>query len=238
MNAEEKARRLAHLTSLTRNDASTVARKRSQIDTVAVGDQSHKRPRRATPTRQSASTNVIDIIELSTTDDERTTDGEETAKSESRPTTKAVCSTSQLPAKHALITTSSLRFSTGAVLLTTAPGKPRPGHISLDDVLERHTLEMAVLSSFTSDTEWLFSKLDIGRTQVILCMHAEEDKVDCFQSLLVAHHSINASWPTLAIFRRCHFFFHRSRVASAACIQSCSCSSIGTISASPFQRLT
>lgn len=47
--------------------------------------------------------------------------------------------------------------------------------IKIEEVLQKSDLELAVLSSFMWDMDWLFSKLDIRRTRFILIMQAKEE---------------------------------------------------------------
>ena len=70
----------------------------------------------------------------------------------------------------------NLRFPRGRVLKTWAFGHPRGGDdIKLEEVLRKDDLQLAVLSSFIWDTEWLFRKLDLSRTRVICAMQAKDE---------------------------------------------------------------
>ena len=52
----------------------------------------------------------------------------------------------------------------GTVKKTWAFGQPRQGDdIKLEEVLQKHDLNLAVLSSFQWDMDWLFAKLDLRR---------------------------------------------------------------------------
>ncbi|KAJ5826138.1 tyrosyl-DNA phosphodiesterase domain protein [Penicillium riverlandense] len=65
----------------------------------------------------------------------------------------------------------------GAVKKTHVSGIPRKGNdITIEEVFQRADLELAVLSSFMWDMEWLFSKLDTQRTRFILVMQAKEEE--------------------------------------------------------------
>lgn len=78
--------------------------------------------------------------------------------------------------------TSTLRYPDGVVKQTWAFGYPRtPKDIKIEEVLERSSLEAAVLSSFQWDFDWLFPKLDTKRTPLILVMQAkyESQKQQC-----------------------------------------------------------
>ncbi|KAK3333282.1 tyrosyl-DNA phosphodiesterase-domain-containing protein [Cercophora scortea] len=68
---------------------------------------------------------------------------------------------------------SPLPFPKGAVKKTWAAGQPRLGDdIKIEEVLQKDKLELAVISSFQWDDEWMMSKLDIRRTKVILVAFA------------------------------------------------------------------
>jgi hypothetical protein len=65
----------------------------------------------------------------------------------------------------------------GAVKKTHVSGIPRKGNdITIEEVFQRADLELAVLSSFMWDMDWLFSKLDTQRTRFILVMQAKEEE--------------------------------------------------------------
>ena len=71
-------------------------------------------------------------------------------------------------------------YPTGAIKTTACLRQPCTSHdITLADILGTPTLNIAVLSSWQLDTPWLFSKLDLPRTKLILIMHSkhDEDKV-------------------------------------------------------------
>lgn len=63
----------------------------------------------------------------------------------------------------------------GAVKKTHVSNAPRNGNeITIEEVFQRADLELAVLSSFIWDMDWLFSKLDTQRTKILLMMQAKE----------------------------------------------------------------
>lgn len=77
-------------------------------------------------------------------------------------------------------TTPSLQFPKGVVKKTWALGCPRSGNdIKIEEVFQKSDLELAVLSSFMWDTEWLFSKLDTTKTRFLLVMQAKEEATVC-----------------------------------------------------------
>lgn len=77
-----------------------------------------------------------------------------------------------------------LPFPRGVVKKTWAYGQPRQGDdIKIEEVLQKQQLEMAVLSSFQWDEEWLLSKVDLARTKLILvAFAASEAQVSVFLS--------------------------------------------------------
>lgn len=64
----------------------------------------------------------------------------------------------------------------GAVKKTCVSNQPRKGDdITLEEVFQRGDLELAVLSSFLWDMDWVFDKLDMQKTRLYLVMHAKEE---------------------------------------------------------------
>ena len=83
---------------------------------------------------------------------------------------------------HAQVPTASsptnLKFSSGTVKKTWALGQARDSSdLKLEEVLQRHDLTLAVLSSFQWDVEWLLGKIDSRKTQMVFVMQAKEDSV-------------------------------------------------------------
>lgn len=69
-----------------------------------------------------------------------------------------------------------LQFPLGAVKKTQLAYAPRTGDdITIEEVFQREDLNVAVLSSFLWDIEWLFSKFDTKKTKFILIMGAKEE---------------------------------------------------------------
>ncbi|KAK4123681.1 phospholipase D/nuclease [Parathielavia appendiculata] len=68
-----------------------------------------------------------------------------------------------------------LPFPHGVVKKTWAFGQPRQGDdIKIEEVLQKRQLLLAVLSSFQWDYDWLESKIDLGRTRLILIAFAAD----------------------------------------------------------------
>ncbi|KAL1964231.1 hypothetical protein VTN77DRAFT_7189 [Rasamsonia byssochlamydoides] len=70
----------------------------------------------------------------------------------------------------------SIQFPKGVVKKTWVFGCPRKGDdIKIEEVFQRSDLELAILSAFQWDMEWLFSKLDTARSRFVLVMQAKEE---------------------------------------------------------------
>ncbi|KAH7038016.1 tyrosyl-DNA phosphodiesterase-domain-containing protein [Microdochium trichocladiopsis] len=71
---------------------------------------------------------------------------------------------------------SSLQYPRGAVKKTWAYGYPRNGDdIKIEEVLRRDELQLAVLSSYQWDEEWLLSKVDVRKTKLLLVAFADNE---------------------------------------------------------------
>ncbi len=69
-----------------------------------------------------------------------------------------------------------LPFPKGVVKKTWAYGQPRQGDdIKIEEVLQKDKLELAVLSSFQWDEQWLLSRVDLTRTKLILIAFAADE---------------------------------------------------------------
>ncbi|KAF4120288.1 Tyrosyl-DNA phosphodiesterase [Geosmithia morbida] len=91
-------------------------------------------------------------------------------------------STGDLPGANT--TTFGSLFRDGAVKKTWAYGYPRTeDDIKIEEVLQRDQLELAVLSSFQWDDEWLMSKVDMLRTRLLLVAYAaDQDQKTAMQA--------------------------------------------------------
>lgn len=71
---------------------------------------------------------------------------------------------------------SSVPYPNPTVKRTWARGTARTGdEITIEDVFQRDKLELAVLSSFQWDEEWMLSKLDYARTKILLLAYARDE---------------------------------------------------------------
>ncbi|KAL7627110.1 hypothetical protein AAE478_003886 [Parahypoxylon ruwenzoriense] len=69
----------------------------------------------------------------------------------------------------------NLPFPKGIVKKTWAFGYPREDDIKIEEVLQKNELELAVLSSFQWDEEWMLSKIDITKTKIICIAFASNE---------------------------------------------------------------
>ncbi|KAI1781471.1 phospholipase D/nuclease [Hypoxylon cercidicola] len=61
----------------------------------------------------------------------------------------------------------SLPYPKGVVKKTWAAGFPRADDIKIEEVLQKNELQLAVISSFQWDEEWMLSKIDFARTKIV-----------------------------------------------------------------------
>ncbi|GKT88040.1 ubiquitin interaction domain-containing protein [Colletotrichum tofieldiae] len=72
--------------------------------------------------------------------------------------------------------TPQLPFPKGAFKRTWAFGYPRTGEdIKIEEVFQKDKLQLAVLSSFQWDEEWLLSKVDARQTKMLLVAYANNE---------------------------------------------------------------
>ncbi|KAI4199810.1 MAG: hypothetical protein LQ350_004340 [Teloschistes chrysophthalmus] len=73
---------------------------------------------------------------------------------------------------------STLPFAHGVIKKTWAFGYPRDGQdIKLEEILQKKDLQLAVLSSFQWDIDWLFAKIHTAQTQLVLVMQADTEEM-------------------------------------------------------------
>ncbi|KAI0127492.1 ubiquitin interaction domain-containing protein [Xylariales sp. AK1849] len=90
-----------------------------------------------------------------------------------RPETNAWGKGARDSGKLAGVSTGSPLFPKGVVKKTWASGYPRTGDdIKIEEVLQKDGLELAVLSSYQWDEEWMLSKIDINRTKIVCIAYA------------------------------------------------------------------
>ena len=77
-------------------------------------------------------------------------------------------------------TTPSVQFPTGVIKKTWNQHCPRnDDDIKIEEVFQAADLELAVLSSFMWDMEWIFSNLNTKSTRFLLVMQAKEESTVC-----------------------------------------------------------
>ncbi|KAJ8130215.1 hypothetical protein O1611_g3414 [Lasiodiplodia mahajangana] len=76
---------------------------------------------------------------------------------------------------HASNSASTLPYPKGTVKKTWVYGYPRQNDIKIEEILQKDQLELAVLSSFQWDDEWLLSKIDIKRTKMVCIAFASSE---------------------------------------------------------------
>lgn len=72
--------------------------------------------------------------------------------------------------------TPGIQFPNGTVKKTWAYGYPRQDDIKIEEVLQKEDLELAVLSAFQWDEEWILRKLNMRKTKVICVVQAESEE--------------------------------------------------------------
>jgi hypothetical protein len=93
------------------------------------------------------------------------------ASDTAEPTPSAMISSSQPSGIRG-----SLKFPNGAVKKTWALGYPRNGDdIKIEEILQKDQLELAILSSFQWDTEWILSKVNLTNVKLLMIAYAADD---------------------------------------------------------------
>ncbi|KAL7806460.1 phospholipase D/nuclease [Trichoderma gracile] len=113
-----------------------------------------------------------DVVEIPPPKRQATASTLAAKSTESKPTASI-----QRPASASLaVPQSSLPYPNGTVKRTWARGCARTGDdITVEEVFQKDHLELALLSSFQWDEEWMLSKLDISRTKLLLLAFAKDE---------------------------------------------------------------
>lgn len=75
---------------------------------------------------------------------------------------------------------SKLRFPKGVVKKTWVRGQPRLGDdIRLEEVLQKDDLELALISSFQWDQDWMLDKFDLRKTRLVLVSTGGDEAEVC-----------------------------------------------------------
>lgn len=69
----------------------------------------------------------------------------------------------------------AIQYPHGVFKKTWVFGQARKNDIKIEEVLQKHDLKVAVLSAFKWDMEWVFSKLDVSKTKLVLVMEAKDE---------------------------------------------------------------
>ncbi|OGM50341.1 putative tyrosyl-DNA phosphodiesterase [Aspergillus bombycis] len=93
----------------------------------------------------------------------------------------------------------SVQFPNGIVKKTWAFGCRRQGDdIKIEEVLQKSDLQLAVLSSFMWEMEWLFSKLNTAKTRFYLVMQAKDESTKLqYQSETAAMSNLRLCFPPM-----------------------------------------
>jgi hypothetical protein len=87
-------------------------------------------------------------------------------------------------------------FPNGAVKRTWAQGYPRTADdIKIEEVFQKERLELALISSFQWDEEWMLSKLNTRKTRLLLVAYAADEAQVCCQPYInvritTEHHTL------------------------------------------------
>ncbi|KAE8372877.1 tyrosyl-DNA phosphodiesterase-domain-containing protein [Aspergillus bertholletiae] len=132
-------------------------KKRKAEESFSHGQRDAKHARTGTPPKPpSAAIPVVDTLSVSNS---------------SRTTPAGSFQQTQVPSP-----TPSIQFPNGVVKKTWAFGYRRQGDdIKIEEVLQKSDLQLAVLSSFMWEMDWLFSKLNPAKTRFYLVMQAKDE---------------------------------------------------------------
>ncbi|KAL2754686.1 hypothetical protein ACRALDRAFT_1063472 [Sodiomyces alcalophilus JCM 7366] len=99
---------------------------------------------------------------------------------------------------HVSKSNATLPFPHGAVKRTQVAGLARgTDDITLDEILDRQNLVMAVLTSFQWDERWLLSKIDLTRTRMVLVAYANSEAQKQSMRDNVPSHRIRFCFPPM-----------------------------------------
>ena len=75
--------------------------------------------------------------------------------------------------------TLALQYPKGALKRTWAYGQIRSNDIKIEEVLQKHTLNIAVISSWQWDFDWMMTKFVPGQTKFYFVMEAKDEAEVC-----------------------------------------------------------
>ncbi|KAI0526361.1 tyrosyl-DNA phosphodiesterase-domain-containing protein [Xylaria bambusicola] len=80
------------------------------------------------------------------------------------------------PISSASTKSPQLPYPKGVVRRTWAAGYPRQDDIKIEEIFQKDQLELAVLSSFQWDDEWLLTKINVNKTKLVCIAFASNDQ--------------------------------------------------------------
>ncbi|KAK4085664.1 uncharacterized protein Triagg1_654 [Trichoderma aggressivum f. europaeum] len=117
-----------------------------------------------------------DVVEVPPPKKQARTVPEPTSKTTTSKTTATATASASMRSITSSSSSSNLPYPNGIVKRTWSRGCPRTGDtITIEEVFQKDQLELAVLSSFQWDEEWMISKLDIRRTKILLLAFAKDE---------------------------------------------------------------
>ncbi|KAK5631894.1 hypothetical protein RRF57_007608 [Xylaria bambusicola] len=84
--------------------------------------------------------------------------------------------TAAAPVSSASTKSTQLPYPKGVVRKTWASGYPRQDDITIEEIFQKDQLELAVLSSFQWDDEWLLTKINVNKTKLVCIAFASDDQ--------------------------------------------------------------
>ncbi|GAB1197389.1 hypothetical protein APSETT444_006682 [Aspergillus pseudonomiae] len=166
--------------------------KRKAEESVSDDQRDAKHARTGTPPRSSGP--VISVVDTSS------------GSNSSRTTPAGDNQPVQIPSP-----TPSVQFPNGVVKKTWAFGCPRQGDdIKIEEVLQKSDLQLAVLSSFMWEMEWLFSKLNTAKTRFCLVMQAKDESTSVFLIDLPKRSDKDSDFPRTAFYDELTYFLKAS----------------------------
>jgi hypothetical protein len=93
-----------------------------------------------------------------------------------------------------------IQFPDGIVKKTWAYGYPRQCDIKIEEIFQKDDLELAVLSAFQWDEEWVLSKINLQKTDVLCVVQAErEDQVRIYSLCYTKAVNLTVNWLEVAL---------------------------------------
>lgn len=149
-----------------------------QNGTGQTTDASNSEPQPTEPGLSSGATFGSIALDRKQMEQERL---ERLAKKRGRPPENGTNNASAPPTKKQATaqptSSSTLKFPKGTVKRTWARGYPKTSEdITIEEVFQKEDLQLAMLSSFQWDEEWMLSKVDFPRTKLMLLAFASSEE--------------------------------------------------------------